>query len=81
MSFAIHHGIRVRDKITGFEGAVTGRADYITGCNQYLVSPEMDGKDFKESRWFDEQRLDVLDRPAISLVNKKAGADMPPLVK
>ncbi len=27
----------VKDKITGFSGKVTGHADYITGCDQFLV--------------------------------------------
>lgn len=28
-------GRKVRDKVTGFEGIVTGRATYLTGCDQY----------------------------------------------
>jgi len=54
-------GKKVRDEITGFEGMVTGHADYITGCDQFLVQPECkeDGK-FVQNRWFDEQRLMVI---------------------
>jgi hypothetical protein len=57
-NFLINPGVTVVDKITGFNGIVTGRADYITGCNQYLVQPKTDG-DGKhvDSRWFDEHRL------------------------
>ncbi|HZL20544.1 MAG TPA: hypothetical protein VFG23_22625 [Polyangia bacterium] len=51
-------GTTVRDQITGFLGVVTGRAEYITGCNQALVAPPVDaaGKSVA-SEWFDEQRL------------------------
>jgi hypothetical protein len=53
-------GSKVKDKITGFYGTVTGFVVYISGCNQALVVPPI-GEDgsFKESHWFDEQRLEV----------------------
>ena len=54
-------GERVQDKISGFVGVVTGRAQYISGCSQALVAPSVD-KDgnFKDGNWFDEQRLEVV---------------------
>lgn len=53
-------GYKVKDRITGFTGVVTGQVKYISGCNQALVVPAVD-KDGKlvEGQWFDEQRLDV----------------------
>lgn len=51
--------IIVKDKITGFQGKVTGHADYITGCDQYLIQPDTKSGEWKEPRWFDENRLDV----------------------
>lgn len=58
---------RVRDKVTGFVGIATGRVEYITGCNQVLVSPpvKQDG-DLPDSKWFDEQRMEVLEEDFIS---------------
>lgn len=52
-------GDRVRDVITGFKGVVTGRIEYINGCDQCCISPEAtrDGK-LAESIWFDWQRLE-----------------------
>ena len=46
-----------RDVITGFSGVVTGRAEYLTGCRQYLLQAK--SKDHKggEAIWFDEDRL------------------------
>lgn len=55
-------GTTVRDRITGFTGIVTGRVEYITGCNQALVQPKMkeDGAAMPESAWVDEQRLEAV---------------------
>src|SRR3546814_1776690 len=58
----IQLGQKVKDKITGFTGIVTGYVTYITGCNQALFAPQV-GQDgaIKDACWFDEQRL-VVDR-------------------
>jgi len=54
-------GIKVKDKITGFSGIITGYCSYITGCDQCLLQPEVksDG-DFVSARWFDVTRLEVI---------------------
>lgn len=69
-------GITARDVITGFSGVITGRATYITGCDQYLIVPKsVDGKQ-AESAWFDEQRLEIVpDARRIVLINDRTGAD------
>lgn len=59
-TFKIQLNSKVKDKITGFEGWVTGRSDYITGCNVYLVQPECKEGAWVEARWFDQERLEVL---------------------
>ncbi len=66
-------GMKVKDKITGFTGIVTGYVTYITGCNQALVVPAV-GKDgaAKDASWFDEQRLEQVGKTVISLDNSKA---------
>ena len=63
-------GSTVKDKITGFTGIVTGYVSYISGCNQALIIPRVgdDGK-LIEAEWLDEQRLDLLDDPVITLDN------------
>ena len=65
-------GSKVKDKITGFEGFATGKASYITGCDQYLVQPPTKDGDFKEGRWFDEGRLEVIEDSAIKAETVKA---------
>jgi len=52
-------GQEVKDVITGFKGVATGRAQYITGCDQYLVQPtcKKDGK-YPDSAWLDDGKLE-----------------------
>lgn len=50
-------GTTVEDIITGFTGMVTGRVEYISGCNQLLVQPRVDKNGaFQPQQWFDEER-------------------------
>ena len=52
-------GTRAQDKITGFTGIVTARAEYLNGCVTYKLQPEKltaDGAVVKGD-WFDEQQL------------------------
>lgn len=53
-------GVKATDVITGFTGIITGRAEYLTGCIQYVLCPpvDKDGK-LRESEWFDENRIMV----------------------
>jgi len=55
-------GDTVIDTITGFKGRVTGRAEYISGCIQYSVTPPVnkDGE-MSDSNWIDEQRIEILE--------------------
>jgi hypothetical protein len=49
------------DKITGFVGVATGHVEYLTGCNQTLLTPQCkEGERNKrpDSEWFDDQRLE-----------------------
>ena len=60
----IRLGQRVRDKITGFEGTVVCRSEWINGCIQFSVQPRVD-KDGKlpEMQWIDEQQCEALEDP------------------
>lgn len=66
-------GKRVRDKITGFTGVITARCDYMYGCTQYGVTPEVDkeGK-LKDTAWFDKGRIEFLDTCAINAQDVQA---------
>jgi len=59
--FLFSNGDRVRDKISGFEGIVTGSVYYVTGCNQYLLQPKGEDPSKKpDANWFDEGRLVIV---------------------
>lgn len=63
MSKEIELGMMVQDCITGFKGRVTGKAEYITGCTQYLLNPKCSAETgaMVDSGWFDEGRLRVVE--------------------
>lgn len=80
----IQLGSTATDIISGFRGVATGRATYLTGCDQYLLSPQLD-KDGKQqlSAWFDVQRLKVDDTVAVVKLDntETPGADLPAPIK
>lgn len=55
--FKIKLGENVYDRVTGFKGKVAGRAEYISGCRQYLVMPKCEKNKIQQSHWIDESRL------------------------
>lgn len=66
------NGKTASDKITGFSGTITGVALYISGCHQACLQPKVNEKGENiEARWFDVQRLDVAQAPAIVLENSE----------
>jgi len=70
-------GDTARDIVTGFTGVVTGIVDYLTGCNQALMTPRVkeDGTS-PEARWVDTDRLEVVDAPRVVINIRRAGADI-----
>ena len=66
MSKKFKLGIPVKDKITDFEGIITGVASYLTGCDQYLIQPPAKDGEYKDGRWFDEGRLKETKKKKIS---------------
>jgi hypothetical protein len=54
----IEFGHTYTDSITGFEGVATGKANYMTGCEQILLEPVV-GDDGRpgEGKWVDIDRL------------------------
>lgn len=76
-------GVKAKDRITGFEGIVTGECVYISGCDQVCLQPPVDkeGK-IPEGKWFDVQRVEVMPDAAITLDNAKTpGFDTPAPVR
>lgn len=49
-------GLNVKCKITGQKGRITAACQYITGCDQYLVTPVPKG----DAAWYDMNRLEII---------------------
>ncbi len=47
--------MRLQDEITGFEGIVTAKAEYLNGCIQYCVQPT----ELEKGRMIESQYIDV----------------------
>lgn len=56
-------GLRVKDKVTGFEGVCSSITFDLYGCVQGIVTPAVDkeGKR-REAEWFDVKRLESGER-------------------
>ena len=61
MNFKFNLGAKVKDKITGYEGVVRTRVDYLTGCNKYGVQSTV-LESGKPAKWqyFDEDELKLV---------------------
>lgn len=54
-------GKEAEDKITSFKGILTGRASYITGCDQYCITKKISKNDGEPvSCWLDEGRIKII---------------------
>lgn len=75
-------GKRVQDTITKFKGIVTGHVEYISGCNQSLVMPEVkDDGTYNEGHYIDDDRLVIIEETPVSLKIRAAGFDKPAPVR
>lgn len=60
-------GDLVRDRVTGFEGVVTGFTTFITGCDQYLVNPPVKDGSYQDGKWLDDVRLELVAAAKVTL--------------
>jgi hypothetical protein len=69
-------GDKVRCKITGFEGIVTGKTRWINGCHTSGVRSQSlkDGSPL-EVQWFDDPQLELVEDGAIACGDNKGGPD------
>lgn len=52
----IKMGDKCKDKITGYVGTVTAKAEYLHSTTRYQLERDGDG----EILWFDEPRIEVI---------------------
>lgn len=70
----INLGDRVKDKVSGFEGTVVARTEWLNGCWRMVVAPRVD-KDGKmgDTHSFDEPQLELVIEKAAKQGSKKTG--------
>jgi len=77
----INLGVEAKDKVTGFQGIVTSRHTYITGCDQYTLSPpkKEDGS-LCDNYQFDEGRIEIIGKGINKeeITSKKKGGPQAP---
>lgn len=62
-------GASARDRVSGWAGVITGRYEYLNGCERYEISgTDKDGK--PEGFVFDAQQVEVTAAPAAELVRQ-----------
>lgn len=74
----IELGDRVEDEITGFQGIVVARLDYLNGCLRFMVQAENLDKDGKPGTdaVFDVEQLKVI-KQGVHKVKAVSGGPMP----
>lgn len=67
-------GQKVRDKITGFQGTITAKAEYYNGCIQYCITPpvDKDGK-MREAEYFDVDQIEIIEEATESISKPSGG--------
>ncbi len=53
-------GNEVKDKVTGLQGIVISRVEYLTGCTQYGVQPQSKDGLMLDSYYIDWNRLELV---------------------
>lgn len=71
-------GDLVKDSVTGFQGIVVCRSQWLNGCWRITVQPReiKDGKQV-ESACFDDLQLEVVERGAVPSSNNQPAAAQP----
>jgi hypothetical protein len=71
-------GDEAQDTLTGFQGIIVATNRNISGCDQIALQPTMaDGK-FEDSRWFDIERMALVEANKVEFTKRRTGADTSP---
>lgn len=71
-------GDKVTDEVSGFEGILTGTAEFLFGCMRGGISPRVD-KDGKmvDTQWIDMPQIKLVKAKEIETGNRKTGGPQP----
>jgi len=61
MTIRFKLGDKVRDKISGLEGIITSKIEFLNGCIQYGIQPPVsENGDMREVEYIDEGQLEKI---------------------
>lgn len=60
VTFKFKLGALARDKVSGLEGIITQRVQFMNGCVQYVIKPPAKDGNHPEAYSYDEQQVEVL---------------------
>lgn len=67
-------GKKAKDKVTGFKGVITSKISYLTGCDQYGVTPLVKDNETADTEFFDISRVIVTEpRTVVKRTNTTTG--------
>lgn len=70
----INVGDKVRDLVTGFEGIVVGKTEWINNCVTVGVKPRVkDDGTIIEAHWFDVPQLELIERNVVARTSQNVG--------
>jgi hypothetical protein len=70
-------GQKVKDKVTGFTGIATSKVEYLNGCVQFCVKPEMvKPGEMPEGVYLDDMQLEVIG-DGVAIPTEPDGGPMP----
>lgn len=71
-------GDTARDVLTGFEGVVVAKSEWLNGCMRMTIQPRglKDGKPIAPEG-FDIEQLELVEKADVEMPTKKAGGPMP----
>lgn len=81
--FKFNLGDEVKCRLTGFQGVITGRTQYLTGCDRFNVKPPLDKDGKMQDTWsFDENELELVTEKKVVLnepktTKEKGGPERP----
>lgn len=68
----IKMGIEAEDRVTGFVGVITGKAQYLDGTQRCQLTPTMsDSGSLRDAEWFDSFRIKATENDKIGFKVQK----------
>lgn len=65
-------GQKVKDIVTGLEGIVVGKTEWLNGCVRFAIQSRVNDKGgIPEQQWIDEQQAEIIDSNHILQSKKK----------